>query len=304
MATDKIVMWAEAKRLGIADYRKLSQDELAAAIKTAKRGGSAPAAPKGKTPAVSTNGTKGKTAGKAAVTKGKTTATKTTAAKGKTTAKPSPAKSTARKTTATKGRTAAQGTAKRAATGSGKSTPARGKATAAKSSSTRGRTKDVESYVSRIDNKKVNWKAESSVGTSGKRKTVLDALREFKGDKDKAFAKVKRHANKWYPDHENALGMVRWLVGRVALDFVKSTGQHESGVRAAYGTSTETNNVRRREARAAKRKPTRKATGGRKTAATSRGKSKSAPARGKAASGRTAAPKGKSKTAAKGKGRR
>lgn len=314
MDKDTITLWAEAKRAGIADYRKMQPAELRKAIASAKTAGSTPA--KGKAAATNGNGSKGKATaaavvkGTAAGTKGKATATP---AKGKatTSVKRAPAaKSTAQKSTPAKGKaTAAQGKATRPATGgtakatASKATPA--KATAAKTAAAKpaARGKAAESYVVKIDNKAVNWKAPWSGGTTGKRGTVMDALREHKGDKDKVFAQVKRYAVKWYPtkDKHAADRMVRWLIGRVALDFAKATGQHQSGVRAAYGTSTKPNDVRRREARATAAAPART----RRAPAVSKAKATpaKAPAR-KPAAARTAPAKGKpaaSRTPAKGK---
>lgn len=318
MANDKIMLWAEAKRLKIDGYRKMPEAELRQVIARAKTGASAPA--KGK--AATANGTKGKAAATTAV-KGKPAKGKVSTAKGKgktavgkATQKSAPAaKSTAQKTTA-KGRTAAQGKATRPTGAKGKATTkgatvTRGKATtkpkATAKTRTASRSKDVQGYRVSIDNKKVNWRAESTVGTEGKRKQVLDSLRKNKGDKAKVFAELKRYSTKWYAgkDKHEADRTLVWLIGRVALDFVKNTGQHTSGERAAYGTSTVPNDVRRREARAAASKPARKASTARKTAAPARGKGKPASPARKPAQKRTAAPKGKGRTApAKGKGRR
>lgn len=323
---DKITLWAEAKRLLTAgheefqDYRKIEPTELASMIAKAKRGTSAPA--KGKPAA--TNGTKGKAAATAAVkgkpaapAKGKAAASpakgKTSAspAKGKatSTAKRAPAaQSTARKTAPAKGK-AAQGKATRPATGGkgkaaaatrGKPNTTASRTTAAKRTSTpRTRGKQAESYVVKIDNRSVNWKAPWGGGQTGKRKVVLDSLRQHKGDKAKVFAEVKRYATKWYPDKDKyaADRMVVWLIGRVALDFAKGTNQHESGQRAAYGTSEKPNDVRRREARASARPAPRKRAAGKPAAAKAApAKGKAAPARGKPAAARTAAPKGKPAT--------
>ena len=280
MDKDMITLWAEAKRAGIADYRKIQPAELRKLIAKAKTGASAPA--KGK-PA-SANGAKGKAAA-TAVVKGK----------GKPAA-PAKGKATTRKPAAPRGKVAPKATAP--------------KATAAKRTSTRG--KAAESYAVRIDNKTVNWKADWNGGSKGKRGIVMESLRKHKGDKDKVFAEVKRYATKWYADKDKhaADRMVRWLVGRVALDFVKATGQHESGVRAAYGTSAKPNDVRRREARASTRpKARRKPAGKPATGRTASAKGKAAPAARKPAGGRTTASRGKStsttrsRTAAPAKGK-
>jgi hypothetical protein len=321
MDQDKVILWAEAKRLNIPDYRKVSLDELRTLIAKAKRSGSTPA--KGKATATSTNGAKGKPAARTAVkrtvtpAKGKSSAAPVKG-KGKpaatTTAKSAPAKSTVRKPAAK--RTAAPGTAKRPTTGGkGKATAVRqARATAAKPRTRT--TKPKDSYRVTIDNKSVNWKLPSNVGQSGKRKVVLDSLRANKGDKGKVFAEVKRYATKWYPDKDKnaADRMVVWLIGRVALDYVKLTGQHESGVRVGYGESTKPNDIRRREQRAAARKAATRTTRTRAAAKPAAGKrapakGKAAPAARKPAQRRTAAPRARGKATAtattlKGKGRR
>jgi len=289
MDADKVVLWAEAKRLGVPDYRKMGVDELRVVIEDMKHKN--PSA-KGKAAATSANGAKGKTAASAAV-KGKVSAAP---AKGKgkpatSTAKSAPAgKSTARKP-ATK-RTAAQGKATRPTTGGrGKATAVRqARATTTKPRTTRSRTAAAESYRQTIDNKAVKWNLPSNVGKNGKRKIVLDSLRSNKGDKAKVFSEVKRYATKWYPDKDKdaADRMVVWLIGRVALDYVVTTGQHESGKRVGYGQSTKPNDIRRREQRAAASAARKPAT--RKRAAQKPAAATKAPTRGK--------------VVAKGKGRR
>lgn len=307
--SDKVRLWAEAKRLSIPDYRKLSLDELRVLIEDAKHAGTV-AKGKGKAAGTSVNGAKGKAAATTAVKR-----TVTTPAKGKvsaapvkgkaatSTAKSAPAgKSTARKPAAK--RTAAQGKATRPTTGGKATTVRQTRATTAKPRATRG-TK--ASYRQPIDNKAVDWKLESNVGQTGKRKIVLDSLRAHKGDKAAVFAEVKRYATKWYPDKDKnaADRMVVWLIGRVALDYVKLTGQHESGVRVGYGQSTNPNDVRRREQRAAARKPVRTRAAQKPAAAKKpAGRGKAAPAARKPAARRTAAPRAKAATATKGKGRR
>jgi hypothetical protein len=311
---DTITLWAEAKKLGIEGYRKLELAELRKLIANAKTGDT-PAKGKVTARATNGNGAKGK-ASATTVVKGKAAGAKvsTPATKGKatSTAKRAPAvQSTARKSSPTKA-TAAQGKATRPATGGkGKATVAKatGRTTATAKPVTRTtRGAQAESYAVRIDNKAVNWKAEWGGGSTGKRGVVLDALRTAKGDKDAVFAAVKRYSVKWYPDKEKADAdkMVRWLIGRVALDFVKATGQHESGVRAAYGTSEKPNDVRRREARAATRPKTGGSRSRREVTGTihtpkAAGKGKSASAARKPAATRTAAAKGKTAPATKGK---
>jgi hypothetical protein len=268
MANDKIKLLAEANKLKIPNYRKMSEADLRTAIATAQGTGSTPAKGKGK-PAASSNGSapaKGK--GKPATpAKGKVSATP---AKGKGKTASAPAKYTAQKSTPAKGK-AAQGTAKRPSTpakgkaatsGKGKTTPATPKASAAKPS-TRGKAKVAEGRAD-IDRKTINWKAESNVGKTGKRAEVMAALRKRNGNYDKVFDDLKDKAIKWYPNALNsypqspnakhaAQRMLRWLIGRVAYDFAFKSGQHTSAKRAGYGQSDKTQDVRRREQREAAR---------------------------------------------------
>ena len=257
-----LVLFAKAHKLGIPNFRQLSEADLKTAIAQAEKGAKSTPA-KGKT----TTAAKGKTA---AASKGKTATPakgKTTPAKGKTTAakptkpvKASPAKSTARKSSPAKGKGAQGVQAKR--------TPAR------------GRSKQPVGAVA-LDNKAIDWKAESNVGQSGKRKEVLDSLRKFKGDKSKVFAALQGSAKKFYPSktkHDAERTLV-WLIGRVAYDFAFKSGQHTPGQRAEYGTSEASQDIRRRELREAARKaeakalrarrgaPSRKSAAGRKTTA-------------------------------------
>lgn len=285
---------AKARELGIEGYRTMSPAALKDAIARAQGKATAPA--KGKSPAKgkATNGSKGKGKAKAAV--------KRTVAKGKAVV------------TKGKGKTAPAAKSK-----SQKSSPAKGKATAAKGKASRAKTAKAPKTTTRrkaaparadIDRKSVNWKVESNIGKSGKRKQVMDALIKYKGDYDKCFADLKRYGSKWYPGHENPQAMVRWLINRVAFDFVMATEQHEPGERAAYGTSEAPQDIRRREAREkAAKKARRKVQRGRpaKTTArkTTKGKGKAAPAKGK---GKTTTAKGKGtrsnakrKSAAKGR---
>lgn len=268
MANEKIKLMAKANKLGIDGYRQMSEDDLRSAIARAEKGTPV----KGKsTPAKGkTTGTPAK--GKTTPTKGKATpARKTAPAKGKSTktVKASPAKSTAKKSTPAKGKASQGAQAKR--------TPARGKAAQG---------------AAKLDNKAIDWKAESNVGKSGKRKEVLDALRKFKGDKMKAFALLAPKARTYYKGkskHEAERTLV-WLIGRVAFDFAMNTGQHKPGTRAAYGTSDAAQDVRRREQRAAEQKAAAKAARAAKRkpagASTGRGKTSAARGKGKARSGR------------------
>lgn len=266
MANEHIVLKAKANQLGIEGFRTLSLEDLKAAIARAEGTGSAPAKGKGKT--ASANGAT------AAPAKGKTS---TTPAKGKakgkgktktTASKSAPAKSTTRKSTSAK-TTAAKGTAKRqtaaAAKGRGKASSAKaktGSATKTQTAKPKTRARNAPARVD-IDRKSVDWRMESNVGRpgSGKRETVMDALRHRKGNYDKVFEDLVGYAVRWYPDALNsyptaptkkhaAERMLRWLINRVALDFVKATGQHKSGVRAGYGESDKPQDIRRRELRA------------------------------------------------------
>jgi hypothetical protein len=255
MAAADIKIKAQAKRLLDAGdkrfdgYRTMSTDKLQKLIASAQRGG---AGTKGAATKGRANGSKGRARATSAV-KGRGT----TAAKGR--AKTAPAaKSTSRKSSPGKGRaTAAKGKASRPSAGAGK-----GK-TAKTQTQRRTSRRSGDVAFSNIDNKAVKWNLPSNVGQTGKRKIVMDALRQFKGNKDKAFNAVKRHAVKWYPNALNSYPnspdakhaadrMVRWLVGRVAYDYVMATEQHTPGNRAAYGTSKAEQDVRRREARASK----------------------------------------------------
>lgn len=284
MANDKIVLMAEANRLGVQGYRKMSDDELRTAIATAQGASAAPVKGKGKQ-AAATNGTKGKPAAEAVV-KGKPKAKGKPAAKpAKPAAKQTPAKSTAKKTTPTKGK-ASQGTAKRSATGGKKpggqartkSTTGAAKKTTTKATTAKPRGKQAATSTvekrREIDNKKINWRAESSVGLEGKRKEVLDSLRRHKGDKEKVWYDLEKRAKAFYPTKPKAEAerLLVWLIGRVAFDFVSKTGQHTSGKRAAYGTSKAPQDVQRRAAREEERLAREKAE---RAAKRSKGKPKS-----------------------------
>jgi hypothetical protein len=87
--------------------------------------------------------------------------------------------------------------------------------------------------IARLDNASIDWTRESPVGTTGKRKQVLDLLRKFEGDKSKVFAKLESYATEFYPDKDEmaARKMLTWLIGRVAFDFASKSGQHVSGSR-------------------------------------------------------------------------
>ena len=285
MANEKILLMAEANKLGIDGYRKMSVDELKAAIHSAQGKHTAPAKGKGTT----SNGSTAKGKGKPAAT-----AKAATTGKGKgkptSTAKSAPAKSKSQKSTA-KTATAGKGTAKRpTAGGKGKGTTAKSStAKPASKTRTRAAAKQATGRVN-IDNKSIDWKAESNVGTTGKRKDVMDALRKYKGDKAKVYAALEGNAKKYYPGKPvaEARKMLVWLIGRVAYDFVFKTGQHEPGQRAAYGTSEAAQDIRRREQREAARKAQEKAARAAKRAggSPSRAKVKTATGKGKGKSGR------------------
>lgn len=253
MATDTILLKAEAKKLGVEGYRQMTPEELSAAIKSAKGTGSAPA--KGSAAKGSTNGATKGSAAKGSPAKGsaKGSAAKGSAAKGSS----APAKSTkpATKAASTKGtakrQTASKGSAK-ASTAKGTTKPAArktAKPAARKPAAKKGTT--ANGFRAELaDN--IDWKAESNVGRTGKRAEVLAALRKHKGDKEKAFYTLADRAKKFYPakTKNDAERMLVWLIGRVAYDFAMSTGQHEPGERAGYGKSKKATDVRRRELRA------------------------------------------------------
>lgn len=302
MANEKILLKAQAGKLGIDGYRTMSLDELKAAIASAQGTSKG----KGKSSATSsTNGsTPAKGKGKSATPakgKGKTA----TPAKGKgksTVSKSAPAKSKSQKTTPAKGKaSAAKGTAKRptAAAGKGKGSTT---AKAAKSTTAKARRGKAVQGRADIDRKAINWRAESGVGKTGKRADVMAALRKRNGDYDKVFADLQGNALRYYPNALNSFPtapsrkhaaerMLRWLINRVALDFVMATEQHTPGERAGYGQSDKPSDIRRRERReelrAARAKADRKAARDAKSGRT--------PAKAKG---------GKGKATAKGKGRK
>ena len=267
MANEQITLMARARKLGVDGYRRMSTDELRDAIKRAETGSTA----KGK----SSVPAKGKTATPA---KGKTSTNGRTTAKGK--SAPAKGKSSPAKKTSTAA--PAKSTTRKPATPKGKTTAAKG---AQAKRSPAARTRKAISAGTRAALGKINWNKPSNVGTTGKRKDVLDALRENKGDKAAAFKALKRKATRYYPekDKDEAERMLVWLIGRVAFDYAFKTGQHEPAERAAYGSSTRPADVKRREARAAAHRPKRSRTAKASTR-------KAAPAKGK---GKTAARKGR-----------
>lgn len=269
MANEKIKLKAKANQLGISGYRTMSEDALRAAITKAEGKSAAPAK------------------GKSTVAKGKSTAS----------AAPAKGKSTGQKSSSAK-TTAAKGKASRAASttkGKKTTTVSKGKATAKKKATPakapRQSRKNVPARVD-IDNSAIDWKAESNVGRTGKRAEVMSALRKYKGNKAKVFDLLQPKAKSYYKgkSKHDAERTLVWLIGRVAFDFVMSTGQHTPGQRAGYGESTNPVDVRRREARAA--------------SAPAKTKTKAAPAKGRTATKKTTAKRGTAKRAtAKGKGR-
>lgn len=294
--TEKVKLQAQAGQLGVEGYRTMSLEQLKEAIKNAQGAGSASA--KGKTAVANGNGSKGKTAA-TQVVKGKTAVP--APAKGKTQVSAAPAKGkTAKASTSapaaesTRGKTAPRaqapkGKVERPTTGGSKgkttTTANKGKtASAAKAPARRTQSAargTVESFKATINNKEIDWKAESTVGHEGKRKDVLDALRKFKGDKAKVFELLRDNAVKWYPNALNsypnapnkkhaAERMLVWLIGKVAYDFVKKTGQHQDGVRAGYRQSTNPRHIKRRESREAAAKARGTTTGPKRSVSTAR----------------------------------
>jgi hypothetical protein len=289
-----------AKRLDIQGWATLPKDELLVAVED-----------KGQKAADEAE-FDGAAKGKASRSKGKSaTATRS---KGKTASprKSAPAKSASRKSATT---AAAKGTAKRP-TAAGKATPtstrkrttatptATRKTATAKATSTRaskraqanGRTGSYRAPLS----DSIDWTKESAVGQTGKRKRVLDALREYEGDKRQAFKKLRRYATTFYPAKaaDDAERMLVWLIARVAYDFAVNTGQHEQGTREAYGKSDNPANVARREARAQANGSSRKRAGAR-TAARKATQAKTATAKSKSASSKAKAASTRKRGAAK-----
>ncbi len=302
--TTRIKLLAQAAQLKIEGYRRMSTDELRQVIAKAERAKPATGKPaKGKAAPATTNGkapTKGRAAkGKGRATKGKAEVSRTPT-KGKASGQAAPAKSRARKSTARKP-SAAQGRASRAASKAEQRKPRvervapRGKALAPNRAN--------PSHRATIDRKAIDWRAESNVGSQGgKRGDVMAALRKFKGDYDKVFEELKSKAKSYYKgksEHEAQLTL-RWLINRVAFDFVMATGQHEMGRRAAYGTATDAINTKRRAERAAangKGKPARatRATAGKgkaKPKPTSPAPPPAKPAKGKGAGARRSPARG------------
>jgi hypothetical protein len=257
-STELLPLFAKAHKLGLSDYRKMSKAELQDAIARAEG-------------TKSETATTGSTAGKRTAAKGRAK-TKAAPANGrasvkKSTSKTAPAKSAARKASPVKGKASQGVKAKRPSA-------ARGTVKLPEIKKTTNGTKGTRVF---LDLKAIDWHAESKVGTSGKRKIVLDALRKTK-DYDKAWAILEPQAKSFYPGRslDEAERLTAWLMNRVAYDFAYKTGQHEPGVRAAYGSRA-----------AQKPAKARKPAAGVKSKAVAR----------KPAASRTVAKKGKSKTA-------
>lgn len=299
---------------------------IAAASKgsTPVKGKTATSPAKGK---VSSPAVKGKTAttarskapARATANKGKPAAT---TARGKTTTAPA-AKSTAQKSspvkaTAAKGKATRQSDtvpdtqARKAAPGPrkprAKAQPARGKANTpaahklgtvnrkpakqpiALGARARATVSTDQGTRHFLDMSKIDWTAETTVGRTGKRADVIKALKRFKGNYDKAFEHLKPNAKVYYKGKTKveAEKTLRWLIARVAYDYVMNTGQHNPGSRRAYGTAGTNGSAVKGKATAA----VQKATGARRSPAKPATKAKAAPARGKPAQKRTA-PRGK-----------
>jgi hypothetical protein len=236
MANETILLWAKAKKLGIEGYRKMSTSDLKTAIKRAE--GSSGSTGRKTAAKSSPNGQAGrKTAPRKSA--GRKTAVKSTAS-----VKSAPAKSTARKSTPAKA-TAAKGTAKRPATGARKTTttrkvtkqPVKRQARAqAQPSGTPGRNPIVDSAI--------NWTLESPVGNDPKsnRGIIMKAVRRFKGNTEKVFNSLADKAQSMYPktthgrkrSKADAQTLLRWHIGRIKLDYVKSTDQHATADNLNY----------------------------------------------------------------------
>jgi hypothetical protein len=152
-----------------------------------------------------------------------------------------------------------------------------------------------------IDRSAIDWTIDAGIGSrGGKRADVMKALKRFKGNYDKCFEALLDRAAEFYPSKPKGdkrdlatyqASMLRWLINRVALDYVLITGQHVPGSRVAYGTRVKPE-PKEAPAKAAARKPAVKASPVRKVAA-------SVPAR-KPAAARTA-PRKATPAVAKGK---
>lgn len=272
MASEAILLKAKANKLGIEGYRTMDVDTLKRHIAQIEKGATANGKSTSKTapakstarksPTRKTRAAQG-TASRATTAKRKTTARKSAAAKRAPVRKTAAKRAPARKATATKRAPARKQTRKTGAT---------------------RRTRNNESYRAGIDRKGIDWRMESNIGKSGKRKDVMDALKRYSGNYDKVFDLLAANAKRYYPgkSKHDAEITLRWLINRVAYDYVMATEQHEPGVRAAYGTAKDPINTKRREQRA---KATRSAKrGSSKTAARSTRKAAPATRARKAAS--------------------
>lgn len=233
-----IKLRAKAKTLGIEGYKGMSSSELSEAVKKSegKKGSTGTTAAK----SASTNGRKrgSGAAVKSAVKKAASTVTKKATTK----------KSTGRKSASAK---SAPAKAKRPTTGA-----KRGGSTAKKSTTTRS-SSNGNAGRNVIDNSKIDWTAESNVGASEPRATIMKWLRKFKGDVEKVYNKLegdvatlykanKRTGEKYTQAKRKEL--LRWHISRVKFDFVMDSGQHEkstnrtnaSGSTARKSASTKT----------------------------------------------------------------
>lgn len=236
MANPMIQLWAEAKTLGIDGYRKMTPDELKAAIKSAKGTKSSPG--KAEKPA-STNGASAKR-GSAKKTAKKSAVKTADNDEPKKASRKSTSKTTARKSSvkSAPATSAKSGTAKRPASGAGdEKLPnsisklmkmieerglsvgpgrrsverlqriLRGETKPAKvtksGKSSKSSTAKVKGEAGRalIDNSSIDWTLDSSVGNDPKsnRGVIMKALRKAKGNVAKVFGNLKDEAQTMYP---------------------------------------------------------------------------------------------------------
>lgn len=265
---EKTLLKAKAMKLGVDGFRTMSTDELKAAVKAAEK---------------STNGADGKKKATAVVKKaaGKKSAPKKTKPEAKSPAKKkvsppakpekatktkaAPANKSKAQKSSPKKATAAQGKAKRQSSGDG---------------SVVHRTyeggKVGKGGYTNIDRFGIDWTLESKVGTSGKRKDVLDSLRKHKGDYDAVFVELREHAVEWYPNALKAYPdsktkvkaaerQLRWLIARVAYDYAYKTSQHQGRANAKQPVKKSTKSDSTKKAA-----PTKKKTAATKTKSTSK----------------------------------
>jgi hypothetical protein len=216
---DMIKLRAKAKTLGIDGYKGMSVSELQEAIKKSegKSGKSGATAAKKS----STNGTKS----------GRKTAVKTAVKKA--TAKVT--KKSGRKTASAKSQPA---TAKRATTGAKRSSNVK--------PATRSRQKVGDAGRNIIDNSQIDWTAESGVGASEPRKTIMKWLRKFHGDVQKVYDKLEDDVATLYKSNKRTgekytqakrKELLRWHISRVKFDFVMDTEQHDKSTNRTNASS-------------------------------------------------------------------